>query len=373
MSKQIAIDITAKDKPKKINSINQILTCAKLVSASANSLQSTNSIQTNPKFETQNINKNKAIIVTAPLTNKNDCEKVFNDNDDAEETVKTRTDKKEKRGWCLDDFQISRPLGRGKFGKVYLAREKMSKYVIALKVLFKSQIRESNIEHQVRREIEIQSHVRHPNILRLYGYFHDGARIYLILEYAPGGTLYNEMRSQPLKRFGESKSASYINCLASALEYLHERDVIHRDIKPENLLLGHNEELKIADFGWSIQEPISTRLTLCGTLEYLPPEMVKGTPHNKSVDLWSLGVLCYELVVGCTPFLGTSYDKTYRKIVKGQYKLPDHVSHEAADLIAKLLVPEPNNRLALNKVCQHPWIISHTKQQNIEIKEKKII
>lgn len=174
--------------------------------------------------------------------------------------------------WHLSNFDIGRPLGRGKFGNVYLAREKDTKFVVALKVMFKKQIHLNNVEHQVRREIEIQSHLRHPNILRLYGYFHDAARIYLILEYAPKGALYKELQSQPNKRFDESRTAGYIYSLADALLYLHDRDVIHRDIKPENLLLGYNGELKIADFGWSVHEPNSARTTLCGTVDYLPPE-----------------------------------------------------------------------------------------------------
>lgn len=197
-----------------------------------------------------------------------------------------------KKSWSLVNFDIGRPLGRGKFGNVYLAREKETKFVIALKVLFKKQIASQGIEHQVRREIEIQSHLRHPNILRMYGFFHDEQRIYLILEYASGGTLFNALKKEG--KFDEKKSAKYIKSLISALEYLHGRDVIHRDIKPENLLLGHNDELKIADFGWSVHEPNSLRTTLCGTIDYLSPEMVQGKAHTKAVDLWSLGVLTYE-------------------------------------------------------------------------------
>ncbi|KAK7081307.1 hypothetical protein SK128_002788, partial [Halocaridina rubra] len=123
----------------------------------------------------------------------------------------------EKRVWSLDDFEVGRPLGKGKFGNVYLAREKKSKFIIALKVLFKSQLQKACVEHQLRREIEIQAHLRHPNILRLYGYFHDESRVYLILEFAPRGELYKEMQQQPNGYFEEKRTAKYITQLANAL------------------------------------------------------------------------------------------------------------------------------------------------------------
>uniref|UniRef100_A0A182XV80 Aurora kinase n=1 Tax=Anopheles stephensi TaxID=30069 RepID=A0A182XV80_ANOST len=264
-----------------------------------------------------------------------------------------------KKVWTLSNFDIGRPLGRGKFGNVYLAREKETKFVIALKVLFKKQVHAQGIEHQVRREIEIQSHLRHPNILRMYGYFHDESRIYLILEYAPGGTLFKEQQQQPGKRFPEKRCAIYVYSLVSALIYLHERNVIHRDIKPENLLLGHGGELKIADFGWSVHEPTSSRTTLCGTLDYLSPEMVQGQPHTKTVDLWSLGVLAYELLCGKAPFLANTYEETYRKIMKVQYIVPPDVTKAAAHLISRLLVKDPANRMPLENVAIHPWIQLH--------------
>jgi len=105
--------------------------------------------------------------------------------------------------WVLADFDIGRPLGKGKFGNVYLAREKKSKFIVALKVLFKKEMQRAKVEHQLRREIEIQTHLRHPNILRMFGFFHDETRVYLILEYAPGGEVYKSLQSQPLKRFDE--------------------------------------------------------------------------------------------------------------------------------------------------------------------------
>ncbi|XP_049812890.1 aurora kinase A-A-like [Schistocerca nitens] len=269
--------------------------------------------------------------------------------------------------WTLSDFEIGRALGKGKFGNVYLARERSSKYVIALKVLFKSQLVSANVEHQLRREIEIQSHLRHPNILKLYGYFHDEARVYLILEYAPKGELFKEIKSQPQQRLDEVRTATYIAQLADALLYCHNKKVIHRDIKPENLLIGSKGELKIADFGWSVHSPQSRRTTLCGTLDYLSPEMVKGQPHDENVDLWSLGVLCYECLVGKPPFESSTYDDTYRKISRAQYSLPLFISNDARDLIAKLLVVVPQNRLPLSEVLKHPWILKNVfTQKNVK-------
>jgi len=259
-----------------------------------------------------------------------------------------------KSKWSLENFDIGKPLGKGKFGNVYLAREKKSHYIVALKVMFKSQLLKANVEHQLRREIEIQSHLRHPNILRLFGYFYDDTRVYLILEYAPRGELFKELQRQ--KRFNDQLSATYISQLADALKYCHERKVIHRDIKPENLLLGLKGELKIADFGWSVHAPSSRRTTLCGTLDYLPPEMVDGRSHDEKVDLWSLGVLCYEFLVGRPPFETDSTDETYRRIVRVEYKFPSHVSAGARDLIGKLLRLRPQDRLDLDSVKVHPWI-----------------
>ncbi|KAJ3213178.1 hypothetical protein HDU67_003193 [Dinochytrium kinnereticum] len=259
----------------------------------------------------------------------------------------------EKR-WSLQDFDVGRALGKGKFGRVYLAREKKSGYVVALKILFKAELIQSKVEKQLRREIEIQSHLRHRNILRLYGYFYDAKRVYLILEYAAQGELYKQLRR--CQRFSEQRAANYILQMADALSYLHKKHVIHRDIKPENLLIGLKGELKIADFGWSVHTN-TRRQTLCGTLDYLPPEMVEGKDHNDAVDLWSLGVLCYEFLVGVPPFEDhTSYKATYRRIAKVDLKIPDYVSDGAKDLIKKLLQYDPEKRLKLDLVRQHPWI-----------------
>ncbi|KAF2348368.1 Protein kinase domain [Trinorchestia longiramus] len=267
------------------------------------------------------------------------------------------TSESSSSSWTINNFDIGRPLGKGKFGNVYLAREKKSKYIVALKVLFKSQLQKANVEHQLRREIEIQAHLRHAHILRLYGYFYDETRVYLILEYAPQGELYKHMQKQPNGRFGEVESAKYIRQLSEALRYCHNKKVIHRDIKPENLLLNLSGDLKIADFGWSVHSPSSRRSTLCGTLDYLPPEMVENKPHDEKVDLWSVGVLCYEFLCGVPPFETETSSETYKRITSVRYKFPPHVSAKARDLISKLLKYHPHERLSLDAVLKHPWIL----------------
>ncbi|OAV98015.1 AUR protein kinase [Puccinia triticina 1-1 BBBD Race 1] len=269
-----------------------------------------------------------------------------------------------KTQWSLNSFDIGRALGKGKFGRVYMVRTKAPpQFIIALKCLYKRELVECKVEKQLRREIEIQSNLRHPNILRLYGYFHDEKRIFLMLEFAGKGELYKQLHRHG--KFSEKRSSRYIAQMADALHYLHRKHVIHRDIKPENLLLGVEGELKIGDFGWSVHAPGNRRKTLCGTLDYLPPEMVEGKDHNEKVDLWALGVLTYEFLVGVPPFEDLSgHNATYKKISKVEFSIPPTVSSEASDLIRKLLKHDPQDRLPLPQVANHPWILKYSKTRN---------
>ncbi|XP_070797224.1 aurora kinase C-like [Pituophis catenifer annectens] len=259
-----------------------------------------------------------------------------------------------RKEWDTGDFEFGKPLGKGRFGAVYLAREKKTHFILALKVMFKSVLEKAQLEHQLRREIEILSHLRHPNILRMYNYFHDRTRIFLMLEYAPGGELYKELQKN--QRFDDNRTATYIEEISDALMYCHARKVIHRDIKPENLLLGLRGELKLADFGWSVHTPSLRRTTLCGTPDYLAPEMIEGSPHDENVDVWCVGILCYECLAGFAPFEAPTRMETFRRIKEVNFKFPPWISEGAKDLIAKVLNRTPSLRLSLEGIMEHPWV-----------------
>eukprot|EP01066_Platyproteum_vivax_P016920 Platyproteum_vivax@DN7255_c0_g1_i1.p1 len=248
--------------------------------------------------------------------------------------------------WKRSDFDIGCPLGNGRFGSVYLARERRTNFLVALKAVYKSQLIKSGIWLKFHREIEIQAHLRHPNILRLYGWFEEGERIFLVLEYCVEGELYNFLNKQ--KRFSEGRTAFYIEQLMCSLEYCHSKNVMHRDLKPENILIGENHRLKLADFGWSVHST-DRRQTLCGTMDYLAPEVVKKDAHGVYVDLWACGIMCYELLCGAPPFEEKTPKLTYTRIQKADFKFPQHVSADAKDFITSFVAQ-------ISPFLQHPTI-----------------
>lgn len=214
-----------------------------------------------------------------------------------------------------EDFEFGTKLGKGKFGDVYIAREKRTNFIVALKVLNKIIIRQLKAQKQVIREIKIHSYLNHPNIIKLYGVFHDDDNVYMILEYAPNGELYKEMKSKPNKRFSESQASQYIYQVIQAFKYLHNLEIIHRDLKPENLLNCFGR-IKLADFGWSVHAPnAALRKTFCGTLDYVPPEMVQGERYDDRTDNWGIGILTYEFLAGRPPFEKRSRMDTLNSIV----------------------------------------------------------
>ncbi|XP_066147968.1 aurora kinase B-like [Euwallacea fornicatus] len=258
--------------------------------------------------------------------------------------------------WSLKDFDIGTKLGEGKFGKVYLAKEKKTDFLVALKTLIKKELVKNKVERQVLREIEIQSNLKHPNILQLLTWFHDSHRIYLVLEYGGKGELYNHLKAAPNGRFDEETAAKYVYQVADGLEYCHQNNVIHRDIKPENLILTITGDVKVADFGWSVHTQSMNRKTMCGTLDYLAPEMVDGKRYKHFVDYWCLGILCYEFLHGYPPFESKEPNDTYKRIRNRDLKYERFITVGARDLIDRLVVIDGKERLNLKGVMTHPWI-----------------
>ncbi|KAI3403043.2 IPL1 [Candida oxycetoniae] len=308
----------------------------------------------------------------------------------------------------FEDFEIGRTLGKGKIGQVYLAKHLPSDHLVALKIMNKKLIMKHGIERNFRREVEIQSQLNHENITRLYTWFHDSINVYLVLEYSIGGELYNLLKSR--KRFTNQLASCYIYQITHALSYIHQRGIIHRDLKPENIMVSKNNSVvKLSDFGWSAYThthipnlnpaasasasasaasasasasasaattitaspsslvatppPSATfanrRNTFCGTIDYLPPEMIEKQPHDKAVDIWAMGVLIYEFLVGKPPFEEIDASATYRRIVRVDLKFPKWIDPDARDLIIKLLRKRPSERLSLNEVFRHPWILKN--------------
>lgn len=323
---------------------------------SAPPLNSSSNRQNLLKLALQNTNEAKINAASSPG---NASSRPSDENGDQRFSAVLCAQPSEPKRLHLGMFEIGKPLGKGKFGRVYLAKERSSGFICALKVLHKSELQQGGVQKQVRREIEIQSNLRHPNVLRLYGHFHDSKRIFLILEYAGKGELYKHLRKE--HRFPEWKAAQYIAQMTAALKYLHKKHVMHRDIKPENILVGIHGEIKISDFGWSVHAPNNRRQTMCGTLDYLPPEMLKGTKekfYDEKVDLWSLGVLTYEFLVGEAPFEDTPV-MTQRRIARADMSIPSFISAEAKDLIKRLLVLDPEKRIPLDEIQRHPWILKY--------------
>ncbi|GMG51324.1 unnamed protein product [Ambrosiozyma monospora] len=261
------------------------------------------------------------------------------------------------KDWQISDFEMGRKLGKGKFGKVYCVREKRSGFICALKVMNKKELMTYKVEKQFVREILLQANVRHINCLRLYNWFEDDQNVYLILEYANDGELYQLLKKE--RRFGDVRASCYIAQVAKGLLYLHSKNIIHRDLKPENILLHFDNQIKLSDFGWSVYSPGARRTTMCGTLDYLPPEMVEAKNHGKTVDVWALGILMYEFLVGRPPFEEENSKMTYKRIANVDLRIPNYVSPDAADLIKRLLRYDPDKRINLHDVLVHPWILNN--------------
>ncbi|CAO1631856.1 unnamed protein product [Parajaminaea phylloscopi] len=245
--------------------------------------------------------------------------------------------------YALSDFSIQRTLGTGSFGRVHLVRSKHNMRFYAIKVLKKEQVvRMKQVEH-TNSERSVLSLVRHPFLVNLWGTFSDSTYLYMVMDFVPGGELFTLLRKS--QRFPHPVAKFYAAEVALAVDYLHQNGFVYRDLKPENILLGADGHLKITDFGFAKWVPDVT-WTLCGTPDYLAPEIVSSKGYNKSVDWWALGVLLFEMLAGHPPFFTEDGNpiKLYEKIIACKVRYPPYFEPAAKDLLKNLLTADLTKR-----------------------------
>ena len=221
----------------------------------------------------------------------------------------------------------------------------------------KQKIIQQNMVSQINKEIEIMYKLNHPHIIKLYSHFEDNDDFCLVMEYASQGQLYSIIKKH--KKLCQIIAKQYMKEIISAIQYLHTRSppIIHRDIKPENILIDQEGNCKLADFGWANFDNGRKNIdTFGGTPEYLAPEMINQCGHDKSVDIWALGILLFEMLTGRIPF-NFSENKTqlYNSIKILKINWTDDFPHLAKDLISKILCINPNERLSLEEILNHQW------------------
>lgn len=266
------------------------------------------------------------------------------------------------RNFKLEDVEMIKTIGTGTFARVYLCRPKAhlnrsnSDY-FALKILaMHDVIRLKQVDH-VKNEKNILSEIHHPFIVDLLWFHKDKNLLYMLFPYVCGGELFSYLRSAG--RFNSHTSMFYSVEIVSALEYLHSLSIVYRDLKPENLLLDRDGHIKITDFGFA--KKVSDRTwTLCGTPEYLAPEIIQSKGHNKAVDWWALGILIFEMLAGYPPFFDDNPFGIYEKILSGKIDWPRQIEPLTKDLIKKLLVQDRTKRLGNMKngaedIKRHRW------------------
>jgi len=251
------------------------------------------------------------------------------------------------RTFKLEDLEMIKTIGTGTFARVFLCRprahlNRANTDYYALKVLaMHDVIRLKQVDH-VKNEKSILSEIRHPFIVDLLWFHKDKSLLYMLFPYVCGGELFSYLRSAG--RFNSHTSMFYSSEIVSALDYLHSLSIVYRDLKPENLLLDRDGHIKITDFGFA--KKVSDRTwTLCGTPEYLAPEIIQSKGHNKAVDWWALGILIFEMLAGYPPFFDDNPFGIYEKILSGKIDWPRQVEPLAKDLIKKLLVQDRTKRL----------------------------
>ena len=262
----------------------------------------------------------------------------------------------------ITDFEKEREIGKGGFGLVWKVIHKKTQKVYCIKVIKKEGIVQQKLVDQMNREIEIMYILNNPHCLRLKNHFEDDTNFYLVMPLASKGQLYRVLKK--FRKFDERTAAQILRETISALQYLHsfKPPIIHRDIKPENLLLNEGGRILLADYGWSnFNMEGDVRKTFCGTPEYIAPEMLLKKGHDTRVDIWSIGILMFELLSGYSPFVAKSNQELYQNIRRLKIQWPKDMPPLAKNLISKILKLNPADRPTFDEILNHQWF-KQTKQ-----------
>lgn len=257
----------------------------------------------------------------------------------------------------LKDFDIVKLLGNGSFGSVVLVKYHKNDKYYAMKIIVKEQIAKSKQVEYLKNEKKVLQCTNFPFMVYLHCCFHDNCFVYLVMPYV-ACELYDLLKH--LKKFSETQARFYVSQVVLAIEYLHYLDLIYRDLKPENILLDETGYIKLTDFGFCKRMMSRRTFTMCGTPEYIAPEVLHNNGYGFAVDWWGCGILVYELVAGTTPFHGRTTVKTCSNVLSGKYKVPSHFSSELKDLIGNLLTPDLTKRFGnlrdgTNEIKGHKW------------------
>ncbi|XP_042863699.1 MAP/microtubule affinity-regulating kinase 3-like isoform X18 [Penaeus japonicus] len=255
----------------------------------------------------------------------------------------------------IGKYRLLKTIGKGNFAKVKLAKHIPTGKEVAIKIIDKTQLNPGSLQ-KLFREVRIMKILDHPNIVKLFQVIETERTLYLVMEYASGGEVFDYLVFHG--RMKEKEARAKFRQIVSAVQYCHQKKIIHRDLKAENLLLDSEMVIKIADFGFSNEFTPGNKLdTFCGSPPYAAPELFQGKKYDgPEVDVWSLGVILYTLVSGSLPFDGSNLKELRERVLRGKYRIPFYMSTDCENLLKKFLVLNPARRASLETIMKDRWM-----------------
>ncbi|XP_077143749.1 serine/threonine-protein kinase MARK2 isoform X12 [Ranitomeya variabilis] len=255
----------------------------------------------------------------------------------------------------IGNYRLLKTIGKGNFAKVKLARHVLTGKEVAVKIIDKTQLNSSSLQ-KLFREVRIMKVLNHPNIVKLFEVIETEKTLYLVMEYASGGEVFDYLVAHG--RMKEKEARAKFRQIVSAVQYCHQKFIVHRDLKAENLLLDSDMNIKIADFGFSNEFTFGNKLdTFCGSPPYAAPELFQGKKYDgPEVDVWSLGVILYTLVSGSLPFDGQNLKELRERVLRGKYRIPFYMSTDCENLLKKFLILNPSKRGTLEQIMRDRWM-----------------